>query len=242
MIPDKTRILFLAGIGVALFALGYIFHTASLFGWYRAFSFITPMVYLGMLFYFLKKETEKLLVVFFVLYALSRLATVLYEIEFMASLFLILNSLALLSLVKYASRSVDFSAMNLFYKIIFGLVIAINAYFVYLLIVSVKDVTLSDFHYVMLLFDGACAILLAFVTLLYNHQSGNKASMFFLIAVFVLIFSQVFLVLGYYELGYDENVAVHIARILLIISCLMFVRHNIVKPLTAENHEDASAS
>ncbi len=240
MIPNKSRILLLIGIGVLLFTLGYVVHSASLFGWYRGFSFITPLVYLATLYYFLKRKAEKLLIMFFVVYALSRLATVLYEIEFMASLFLILNSLALLSLVKYALRSVTFSAMNLFYKIIFGLVIGINAYFVYLLIVSVKDVTLGDFHYIMLLFDGACAVILGFVTLLYNHQSGTKASMFFLIAVFVLIFSQVFLVLGYYELGYDENVAVHIARILLIISCLMFVRHNLVKSLTTKNHPDST--
>ncbi|MGK0251855.1 MAG: hypothetical protein ACI81G_001293, partial [Gammaproteobacteria bacterium] len=59
---------------------------------------------------------------------------------------------------------------------------------------------------------------------------------FFLVAVLLIIFSQVFLTLGYYDMGYDEDLSFYIARLLLILSCIMFVRHNVQRTVALETN------
>jgi hypothetical protein len=234
MKPIKTWTVILLGVGIVFFVVGLFFLQGEQFAIYRLFSALIPAVFLICLLGFLSKKASKELIVFFILYAMSRFMSIFYEIDYMASLFLILNSFAFLSLVWYVAKSISFAKMNLFFKLIFVLVALINGYFVFQLIVIVNDGTLSDAHYINLLFIGICAIVLAFSALLYNHQHGSRASMFFLIAVLLIIFSQVFLTLGYYDMGYDEDISVYIARILLISSCIMFVRHNVQRTIRLE--------
>ena len=214
------------GIGIILFVMSYYFLQSEQFAAYRLLSALIPAVYLTCLLVFLGKRAKKGLILFFILYTTSRFISIFYEIEYMASLFLIVNAFAFISLSWYVSRSNSFAQMNLFLKMVFGIVILINAFFIYQLIVFVKGGTLSEAHYISMQFNGVCAIIMAFSALLYNHQQGSRASMFYLIAVLLIIFSQVFLTLGYYDIGYGDGVSVYFARILLIFSCIMFVRYN----------------
>jgi hypothetical protein len=222
----NAQMIVMLGIGVALFVLSYYFLQGEQFEIYRIFSALIPAIYLACLVVFLRKRAKRGLILFFSLYVISRFISVFYEIDYMASLFLIVNALAFLSLTWYIYRSNSFSKMNYFLKIVFGIVILINAYFIYELIVFVKGGTLSEAHYISMQFNGVCAIIMAFSALLYNHQQGSRASMFYLIAVLLIIFSQVFLTIGYYDIGYGDGVSVYFARILLICSCIMFVRYN----------------
>lgn len=184
----NAQMIIMLGIGVALFVLSYYFLQSEQFEIYRIFSALIPAIYLACLVVFLRKRAKRGLILFFSLYAISRLISVFYEIDYMASLFLIVNALAFLSLTWYVYRSNSFSKMNYFLKIVFGIVILINAYFIYQLIVFVKDGTLSEAHYISMQFNGVCAIIMVFSALLYNHQQGSRASMFYLIAVLLMIF------------------------------------------------------
>lgn len=222
----NAQMIVMLGIGVALFVLSYFFLQSEQFEIYRIFSALIPAVYLACLLVFLGKRAKRGLILFFSLYAISRFISVFYEIDYMASLFLLVNAFSFLCLTWYVFRSNSFSKMNFFLKTVFGIVILINSFFIYQLIVFVKDGTLSEAHYISMLFNGVCAIVMAFSALLYNHQQGSRASMFYLIAVLLIIFSQVFLTLGYYDIGYGDGVSVYFARLLLILSCIMFVRYN----------------
>ncbi|MFT5751592.1 MAG: hypothetical protein ACI828_001253 [Flavobacteriales bacterium] len=177
--PTRTWTVILLGIGIVFFVVGLFFLHGEQFVIYRLFSALIPFVFLIFLLGFLRKKASKGLIVFFILYAVSRFITIFYEMDYMASLFLILNAFAFLSLVWYVAKSISFAKMNLFFKLIFVVVAIINGYFVYQLIVIINDGTLSDAHYISLLFNGVCSIVMAFSTLLYNHQLGSRASMFF---------------------------------------------------------------
>lgn len=222
----NAQMIIMLGIGIAFFVSSYYFLQSEQFEIYRIFSALIPAVYLVCLLVFFGKRAKRGLILFFSLYAISRFISVFYETDYMASLFLIINAFAFLSLTWYISRSNSFAKMNLFLKMVFGIVILINGFFIYQLIVFVKDGTLSEAHYISMLFNGVCAIIMAFSALLFNHQKGSRASMFYLIAVLLIIFSQVFLTLGYYDIGYGDDISVYFARMLLIFSCIMFVRYN----------------
>jgi hypothetical protein len=237
MFSKRFWTILLVGIGIVLFVIGFFFHQKEAFPLYRFVSAVIPLAYMCMMLVFIGRKSAKWLLVFFTLYALSRLTTIFYEIDYMASVFLILNSFAFLCLVWYAFRQIDLTTMNVLFKVIFAIVVLVNGYFVYQLLVFVRGGLLSEAHYINMLFNGACSIVMALAALLYNHQSGTRASMYFLIAVLLIIFSQIFLTLGYYNLGYDNNISIHIARTLLILSCLMFVKHNIAFVTPSKNSQ-----
>jgi len=173
------------------------------------------------------KRTSVLLSVFFILYGLSSILTLWYEINFFAILSMGINAVSFGSLCLYLLPKISFEGFKTRLLVVFVLLVAINAYLLYQLIFIAKASALSTTHYGFMLLSTTIAIVLFFLSILFNHLRSTKASFVFLIAVVAIIFSEVFRAIAYYELAY-EGFAVYMARALLIFSTGLFVHYSVL--------------
>ncbi len=117
--------------------------------------------------------------------------------------------------------------MNGIYWIIFLLLISVNAYLLFELAAMIMDADGSNKTFVFLIVSSIGVVFMGMTTLLYNFTQSTAASLVFTVAVFALIFAEVFRAIGYYDFAYG-NVAVYIARILLILSSALLVHYTVV--------------
>ena len=100
--------------------------------------------------------------------------------------------------------------------------ILLNGFLGYQFIIMFKEMTLSNIHFIFIVLNTFGIVLVSFLGLLYNHEYSTKSSLIFAGFILLLLFSEVFRGVAYYEIAYGDFSA-HIARALLIISLILFM-------------------
>lgn len=110
---------------------------------------------------------------------------------------------------------------------IFLLLAGVNAFLLYQLIQMIREIGYNNTQYIAVLVSSVVFIFLCFMALLYNYTNGTKASLLFLVFLFLLIFSDVFRAIGYYDFAFGDA-AVYVARLLLIIATACLIHYSVV--------------
>ena len=215
-------------MGIILFTISVlvrVYDETTLY--YRGMRGVVSVVYFVFLILINKKNTSTLLSVFLLVYALSSFLTVWYEIGILATLSLGLNFVALLALIFYMPPKVQFKNINIFFAIIFIIFLLVIGFLLFGLVDMIKDFSLNSAHYGFMLLVALNSAILCFLTIIYNHQKSSKGSLIFTIFVVLLVFSEVFRAIAYYDLGYGVY-GVYLARILLIMSNALLIHYTVI--------------
>jgi hypothetical protein len=78
--------------------------------------------------------------------------------------------------------------MNLMLILFFVLTLLLNGFLLYNLILMIKEFTVSKIHYGLLLLIAMSMVLVAFLTLVYNHSDSTKRSLICMLSIFSIIF------------------------------------------------------
>jgi hypothetical protein len=86
----------------------------------------------------------------------------------------------------------------------------------------------SSTHYLFMMLSAMNLVVVGFLALLYNYQYSSKNSLVFVLFIFLIIFSEVFRGIAYYDFAYGD-IAVYTARVLLIIGSALVVHYACIK-------------
>lgn len=220
-------------LGIVFLLVSIYIHTTGDYFWYRISRGIIIFFFLGLLLYFKSGKANRVLLIFLIFYGASSLFTIWYENVTCATWAMILNFVAYIILVVALISKVNFRKMNSLFVAVFAILIAVNGYLLYELVMMIKDLALSNLHYIFILLGAMCLAVVGFLSLLYNHKYSSKASLLFTFFVFSLVFGEVFRSIGYYDFAYGD-ISVYIARGLLIVALSMLLNHAISDKTKAE--------
>ncbi len=223
---NNYRIVILA-LSVALFLIGAYFHSIDNFSLYRCVRGCIPIIFLILLVYYHGKEVYQPIFLFLLFYGASSLATIWYEIDMLATISMGLNFVSYLVLIIALIPKVELKKMRSRTLIGFVLMVIINGYLIFRLVYWIRDFSLSSMHFAFIIVSTMALLILAFLVLLYNHTYSTKGSFIFSFFVFLIVFSEVFRALGYYNLAFGD-IDVYVARILLIIAMGALVEYSMV--------------
>ncbi|MDC8006202.1 hypothetical protein POV27_19270 [Aureisphaera galaxeae] len=210
----------------------YIHLTGDFFT-YRLSRGVIIFFFLTLLLYYQSGRINRVLVTFMLFYGISSILTIWYEDATSATAAMIINLVAYLVLIISLIRRVTIKGMNTALLMAFVVLIGVNGYLLYELVLILKEFALNSLHYLFILLGSMALALVGFLALLYNHKHSSKVTLFFTFFVFLLIFSEVFRALGYYDIVYGD-IAVYIARFLLIAALSMLLNHAIMDKKAGE--------
>jgi len=217
---NTPLLLFLIAI-VLLLASIWVYNLGN-FTWYRLLRGVVVFAFLPVMLYRYRKPINYLIVTFTVCYGLSSVLTIWYENNVLAITAMTVNVLGLLVLLRALVPKVSFKKIGVFLGVGLGLLILINSYILYEFILMMRDLTLSNVHYLTILLNCMVLIGLGFCAMVYNHVNSSPASLTFTLFVFALIFSEVFRAIAYYDFELAD-IAVYLARALLITAFSLLV-------------------
>lgn len=197
-------------------------HQLDDYMWYRGLRGIVSFTALAVLLYYKKRHINYLLAGFLFLYGASSIVTIWYENTSLASLSMILNLMALLFLIKALYPKVSFKNMSWWLIIIFVVLVLFNGFLLYEFVAMMKSYTSSSTQYLFMLLGAMSLVVVGFLALLYNYQHSSKSSLLLVLSVFLIIFSEVFRGIAYYDFAFGD-IAVYMARVLLIIGSFLLV-------------------
>ncbi|MBX2827275.1 MAG: hypothetical protein KTR22_03900 [Flavobacteriaceae bacterium] len=211
-------------IGIVFLLVSIYIHTTDNFVLYRLIRGIIIFFFLGLLLYYQSSRWDKVLILFLLLYGSSSILTIWYENTTCATGSMVLSFLSYLVLIASLIPKVKFREMNALFLIAFIILVGVNAYLLYELILLIKDFALSKLHYSFILLGAMSLAVVGFLALMFNHRYSSKTTLMYTFFVFLLIFSEVFRAIGYYDIAYGD-VSVYIARGLLIAALSMLLNH-----------------
>ncbi|GAB5400526.1 MAG: hypothetical protein Aureis2KO_21110 [Aureisphaera sp.] len=213
-------------LGIIFLIVSIYIHTTGDFYTYRMSRGIIIFAFLALLIYYKTKGVSRVMVAFLMVYGLSSILTIWYENNTSATWAMLLSFVSYIILIVSLIPKVNLKKMNAALLILFIILIGINGFLLFELVAIIKAFTLSGLHYIFILLGAMSLTLLGFLALLFNHNYSNKATLMFTFFVFLLIFSEVFRSLGYYDIAYGD-IAVYIARALLIAALSMLLNYAI---------------
>ena len=111
--------------------------------------------------------------------------------------------------------------------LIFVVLVLFNAILLYEFVAMMKSYAGSAMHYVFMLLGAMSLVVVGFLALLYNYQYSSKSSLILTLFVFLIIFSEVFRGIAYYDFAFGD-LAVYVARILLIVGSFLIVHFSLL--------------
>mgnify|MGYP000070671262 CR=1 FL=1 len=223
-----------ASYTVTLWTLAALLFIASIaflkepFDGYRFIRGLVSWAFLGAVFFFKRKDTSLQIAIFFLLYGASSFLTIWYENSWLATAALCLNFVAFVILISALWPRVSFKDLGYGLTAIFVLFVCVNAYLLYEFIDMLKNFAQGNFHYATMLLGAMGMAATGFLALVFNHSRSSKASLYFTLAVFLIIFAEIFRAIAYYEFGYGD-LSVYIARILLILGSVSMATYAIME-------------
>jgi len=218
----------ITALAVLFFIISFFVYYQENFEHYRLLRGVFCFIFLGLLFFYNKKNTNNNIFAFLACYGLSSVLTIWYENNILATLSMVLNFLSFLFLIRALLPKINFKKMNVFFSIIFIVMLAINGYLGYLLMDELQDMTLSNSHFIFLVLTSMAVIFSTFLALLYNHVYNTKGSLVFALFVFLLFFADVFRAVAYYDIV-SGDFTVHISRTLLIVALCQLIHYTFIK-------------
>jgi len=197
----------------------HLFNNYFLFRLLRGIICYTTLVYLLIAH---GKNIQKWLVGFLFFFGASSFTTLWYENGTMASVSMILNFIAFLMLLLYVVPKFDLKEITKSFTLLFILMMIVNGYLIFKLLELMKEMTLNQTQYIFMILSAFCVVLLAFLTLFYNHFYNTAQSMTFTLLIFLIIFAEISRGIGYYNLGYSIAF-VYLARVLLVLGLCTLV-------------------
>lgn len=223
---NKHRLL-IYPFAILIFLIGLYFFYQSNFFAYRLLRAIICFGYLGLLFLFFKNSISKLFTIFLLLYGLSSLASIWYESNEIAILSTGLNFLSFLVVLVALFPKISFKKIKGFFLVAFIIMMIVNGFLMYQLIDMIREFTLSNFHFTIIICSTISLLFVSFLAFLYNDQYSTKATFVFLFVVIVILFSEIFRAFAYYNIAFG-NIDVHISRLLLLISMCLLIEYNFI--------------
>ena len=210
----KTNIFLIC---LLFFIISAFFYNAGNFFFFRLMRSLVGFSLLLFLVFMLKKKVPLVVFSFLMLYNLSSLATVKYEIPFYAILSMFLNLFAFLVLTIHLLPKVSFKKMNTYFILSFILMVVLNGYLTIQFVNMFRGFSVNETHSVVIVVIPIVLVFTIFLAFLYNHKVNSNASMAFLCFVIIIItFSGTFRAIAYYEM-IESNLSVYIERLLLVI-------------------------
>ena len=205
-----------------LLVISIVVHLQADYSFYRLLRAVSCFTFLGFLFLFKGKNTPTLMALFLMLYGASSVLTIWYENSSAAILALALNFIAYMCLIVAVAPNASFKKMNGYFIALFLILVLFCGYLLVEFIRMINESNLNSTVYFLMLLIALTLVALAFLSLTYNYNYSTKPSMIFTGFVFVLIFSEVFRVSGYYDFALGD-IAVYISRGLFLIAMSLLV-------------------
>ncbi len=229
-------------VGLGILAICFIsasiiihaFHNYFLFRLLRGIICYTTLAYLLIIH---RKNIQKWLIGFLFFYGASSITTLWYENGIMASTSMILNFIAFLMLLWFIIPKFKIENLTKTFTLLFILMILVNGYLFIQFIELMEDMTLNYTQYIFMMLSAFCGILLGFLALFYNHFYNTKRSMAFLLLIFLLIFSEIFRGIGYYNLV-NGFAFVYLARIFLVLALYFLVHFSLLDLKNLKSHSE----
>ena len=117
--------------------------------------------------------------------------------------------------------------MNGMFLVGFIIMMIVNGFLMYQLIDMIREFTLSNFHFAIVICSTIALLLVSFLAFLYNDQYSTKATFVFLFLVIVILFSEIFRSFAYYNIAFGD-IDAHIARFLLLAGMCLLVEYNFI--------------
>ena len=222
----RVKTIFLS-IGILLFVLSLIAHQFENWDIYRGLRGIISFVGIALLLYFQGKRAPKKLLLFLLLYGSSSIVTIWYESQDFAVAAMALNAFSFLVLLMFIYPLVYFRRLDRFMLLVFVIMVCVIGYLMYEFVAMMQSFSTSSLHYAFILLSAMVGVLTSFFALLYNHNYASRASLAFTLFFFLLLFAEVFRGIGYYDFAFGD-VAVFIARILLIVATFLLVKYSLL--------------
>lgn len=220
-------------LSAVMFVASVIVHQQRDFLVYRGLRGVICVAFLIMMTVFSKRRPNAIIFGFLILYSISSFLTIWYENNILAISSMVANFLAYIVLIVGLIPKVSFRKMNLTLVILFALLVGLNGYLLYELVLMIKNFTQSNLHYLFILLGAMSLVIVAFFALLYNYIYSSKASLIFTLSIFTMIFNEVFRAIGYYDFAYGD-ISVYAARALLIIGLALLLNYALLDKKSTE--------
>jgi len=230
---QRKHITVAAVLSVLLFLLGVYLYRSNYQEFYRALRGVIPLSFLVVLFIYKGRNVNWLSVTFLLLFGAANILGIWYQTSVYGHLYMILNTCAFLLLIGAMSPKISFKKLNLYFASFSILLVLVNAYLLFVFVELIRDYALGELHYFLVMMSSMCLVITGIFSLLYNHRYSSKVSLLFTFFVFVLIFAEVFRVISFYDLAY-ENFSEHLSRALLLLGCSLLVHYEMVEKKAIE--------
>lgn len=94
----------------------------------------------------------------------------------------------------------------------------------YQFIIMFKEMTQSNIHFIFVVLNTFGVVFATYLSILFNHKYSSKNTIIFSGFVILLLFTEVFRGIAYYDMAYGDYSA-HIARLILIISISLLMHY-----------------
>jgi hypothetical protein len=214
-------------LSIVLFLTGVYLYRSNYQELYRALRAVIPLSFLLVLFMYKGRNVNWLSVTFLLLFGTANVVGIWYETNIYGHLYMILNTCAFLFLIGALSPKISFKKLSLYIAGFSIVLVLVNAYLLFVFIELIRDYALGELHYFLVMMSSMSLVITGILSLLYNHRFSSKVSLLFTFFVFVLIFAEVFRVISFYDLAY-ENFSEHLSRALLLLGCSLLVHYELV--------------
>lgn len=226
-------------LGIIVFVVGFYFHKAENFLVYRFLRGFVSFLFLAVLLWYKRKNVNKLLVLFLILYGLSSILTIGYENSNFATIALVCNVLSFVVLAAALLPKVNFKKIKGTFLVLFIVVGGVIAYLLFELIRLFINFSLGSLHAIFICLSAIVFLMVTYFSFLYNHRYSTRASLVFLLFNIILVFAEVFRAIAYYQIAYG-SLSVHISRLLLITAMALLVHYCFLPKTKDEQLNDLS--
>lgn len=220
-------------LGLLLFVGSLVVYKLDESLMYRLLRPAIGIIYLAVLLSFHKRRTHPLMTLFLVVFNISSLCSIWYEVNWSATACMALNFLAYSILVIGIWPKIHFKKLGT--MIILGMIAvsAIIGLLLYKFMALIEPNALSEVHFICTWLNALALFMLGIVVFIYNHEYNTKASLSFIFFVVITIFSETFRGIGYYEFAFTEF-ALHMEKALMILSLSLLIHYSFVEKTDQE--------
>lgn len=218
---------------ILFFCLSVFFHAITEYAIYRLLRALFSVFLLGCLLLVYGKKINKMLCGFLIFISSSSLCFVGFENNFFSTLAILFNTVSYGILIWALIPKMDRLKMNSYFLLSFCVIVLVNGFLLFYFIRMIGEMSASAFQFSFMVLNTIGIITASFLTVLYNYLNSSKASMFFTIFVFALIFSEVFRAMGYYDI-LPGSFSVYISRALFITSLSFLLEFDRMKKTSEE--------
>jgi hypothetical protein len=187
---------------------------------FRSLRVVVSLLFLTASYYLYGKKLDKLVYWHMLFYALSSIASIFFETIAIGILCMLINFVSFTFLIVFLYSKIDFKSINRTFLIALIVGILANIWLLYYLMEMLFEMHSSTSLLVAICISILGSFTVSVLALIYNYNVKSLSSIFFVLFIMVLVFSETFRGAGHYKL-IDSASGQYFGRFLLLIAYLL---------------------